>query len=558
MPTINMLNTPDDLAPVNKELWFRVNSASSSVSDFKYVFRVNEKVEPFTNSYSSITTYKIPPRPTTGDGLYSPHKLLKSFFDYNPSPYANGWYKVDEGLVKYYLDYGFEYNPSIIWADTVFSGGFVGLTFSSPHGLLAEDIITLNKDNKVVNPEYDGTASITSVPNTYQIVTDIPWGDDTTDESGTITSLYRLTATSSEHIAYNGTRQYDERNTDFTNTYTLVNSNSKFLTNYNQTYKSVFGDNYETISMILDNTTGYDFIVKTYDSSLSPLATYTYSILSNNDYKRMDFGVGPQNLEELESGITTGVKYYDVWVEESGATVSETRSYRIDTNCSPYDNVRMMFLNRAGGWDFFNFTLDSKKKVNIQRSEYNRIMDWDYTIGDRGRTNLATKADETWTITSDWISEKDSIWLEELLTSPEVYHITNGTFSYVFDTKIQFGSYSNNGGNTRVNSTLSPHGLSVGDYIKFVDTASPYNNQVVEVIQINSTTSFTVDYPYSAVGMFGADGIRKRLYVDNTGSQMLPVILTDSSYQTKTALRDRVFNLVVNFRYAYNTNLQNQ
>ncbi len=72
------------------------------------------------------------------------------------------------------------------FVDTVYSSGKVGLTFSSPHGLAVNDKITIDKDNKNINAQYDGETTVTQVVNIYQIVTDLDWGSDSTNESGAI------------------------------------------------------------------------------------------------------------------------------------------------------------------------------------------------------------------------------------------------------------------------------------------------------------------------------------------------------------------------------------
>jgi len=73
------------------------------------------------------------------------------------------------------------------FVDTVFQAGSVGLTFSQPHGLVVGDLITIDKTDKTINPQYDGEHYVTEVVNSYQIKTDIDWGSDSTLESGSIT-----------------------------------------------------------------------------------------------------------------------------------------------------------------------------------------------------------------------------------------------------------------------------------------------------------------------------------------------------------------------------------
>ena len=65
-------------------------------------------------------------------------------------------------------------------------GGRVGLTFSSKHGLAVGDTILIDKDNKNINPQYDGETTIDNVINDYHIVTALPWGSDSTSEGGTV------------------------------------------------------------------------------------------------------------------------------------------------------------------------------------------------------------------------------------------------------------------------------------------------------------------------------------------------------------------------------------
>jgi hypothetical protein len=226
--------------------------------------------------------------------------------------------------------------------------------------------------------------------------------------------------------------------------------------------------------MILQGGTNSILYVDTYNSSNTLLNTYGFTISNSNTYRRVDFGIGAKNLSN--AGVSfTGVDNYRFYTKYAGVTSSVFRYYKIDTQCSNYEKVRVTFLNRAGGFDYFNFTLDSKRSVSVSRTEYEQVLAYNYSVGDRGKTILAQTAEPKMTITSNWITEKESMWLEELITSPEVFVLGNS-------------------------STLN--------------TAA-------------------------------------------TGYK-LPIIVTDNSYEVKTYLRNQVFNLQLNFKYAYDLNLQNQ
>lgn len=486
MATVSLILEPYTLEPINTDLWYRVNSASSSISNFKYVFRPQYRLEPFTGAYTQLSIYRVPPRPTTGDGLFSPHRVLKSFIQNKVNPYqtafVSGFNSSLPGIPASYIDYntryGFEYSPNIPWYNTGSASGLLTLTFSSPHGLQVGDVLILDKDNKNINPQYDGTCSVSQVINTVQIRTDITYGIAQTsgNETGVITTLQRLTATSSTgKYTWNGTRQYLQGDTDFTGQFILASQSTDFLTNWqSSTYKSIQLDDYETVSMILRSATFSTMFVETYNSGGSLLNTYGFTISNSNNYNRVDFGIGPANL--INAGVSfTDVSTYRFYMKYFGLTSSVIRYYKIDNQCSNYEKVRLCFLNRAGGFEYFNFTLDSKRTVNISRIEYEKVLAYNYTIGDRGKTILAQKAEPKMMINSNWITEKESYWLEELLTSPEVYVLGNS-------------------------STLN--------------TAA-------------------------------------------TGYK-LPIVITDNSYEVKTYLRNQVFNLQLNFKYAYDLNLQNE
>jgi hypothetical protein len=477
--SVSVLTTPTAFEPINAPLWFRINSSSSGLTDFKYIFRPEYRIEPFTStSYATLGTYKVPPKPVNGDGLFSPHRTLKSFLTTAINPYIVGFSATSTtNLIDYRMKYGFEFNPNKQFTDTISVSGFMGLTFSTAHDFAVGDLITLNKDNKNYNPQYDGTCSVTSIVNTTSIKTDKVFSTTLlAGESGYVTDLFRIVGTVSGYYTWNATRQYDERTKDFTQYLmgTTSNAGNKFLTNcYNTTAanaKPVQLDDYETLSLALNSTylAPYYLGVNTYNAAGALMATYS-TALNSNTYRRLEIGVGPANLPSVNF---TSVSYYEVFIRNTYAAftfpVSESRFYKIDNQCSNYNKQRVAFLNRLGGFDYFSFTLDSKRTINITRTEYEKILNWDYTIGDRGKTLLAQKAEIKMTMVSNWITESDAAWLEELLTSPDVF--------------------------------------------------------------VLSTTNTT----------------------------KLPIIVTDNTYEVKTALRNQLFNLTLNYKFAYDINLQNE
>jgi hypothetical protein len=497
--TVSLLTDPNKLEPINRELWFRVNSASYSATDFKYIFKVFYLEEPFeSRPYKIGPMYKVPPRPDTGDGLFSPHKYIKSYISYNFNPWQEGFDSniaraggnvgIDDQLFKYTVMYGFEFNPSFNFTGTFNSGGFLGLSFSSAFGFLTNDLITINKDNKQINISYDGTSSITSVSGNG-IVTDTPFGITFSGETGVITNIQRLTATATgEYWAFNGTRQYQEQDKDY-GIYILETPTSKFLTTYPNEYKPILRDStggeYETISMIMRGPTGSRASINIYDVNGATAGGFSYVVTNTQRYRRADFGIGTMNIFDSSGFDFTdpNISTYTLQiVSATGSPLSEVKKYRIVDECTQYEKSRIAFLNRLGGFEYFTFTRDNKKTVNVKRNEYSKVLPWNWEYGkpekkaDRGSTVFAVEAEETFTLNSNWISESEAAWLEELMTSPEVYLL---------------------------------------EYIN--------------------------GYSYN----------------DTRGAVRTPIVITNTTYDVKTALRDRIFNITINYKLANPINLQN-
>jgi len=423
------------LQPVNKEIWYAFSSENSNLNNFKYVLEVSSKKEPFaTTSLANIGKYKIPAAPVTGYGLFSPHRVLKtSFSSYVPTSILNSpsIYKPIPGqFIQYNIKYGYEYNPGTKFTSTFNSSGLLGLTFPSGHGFITGDIITIDKDNKQINPGYDGTASVTFLSsNTIRVSKQ--YGVSSTNESGTITNILRYYGTTSTGLTFNGTKQYTQTDVNDFGIYICdYNLPKSFLSNYGTKSKRVALTDYETLSFIVASGRENNLRIRYSfykNNSTFPIAQ-TNVFVSGNTYRRLDIAAGPKSLlwyVDVYTGLSyvNDCDYYTIQlrtqVGSNNLPISELKTYVIDKTCSQYERTTVAFLNRLGGYDFFSFNMDKKKTMTIKRDEYNKILPYNYTIGMRGSTVYNTDVEETFTMNSNWISEYECVWLEELLTSPD-------------------------------------------------------------------------------------------------------------------------------------------
>src|ERR1035437_4843259 len=231
MPTTTLVSQPQFWSPCEGDysyLWYCLTSASSSTTDFKYVVDLSS-YEIISNTTTVLGRYKVPPRPITGYGWFNASKVIQTQLSYDLFPNTYGFTARSNSLKVAKLRYGFEYNPSLKYIGSFNSSTYLGLTFSAAHGLLPGDLIMINKDDKTLNPQYDGTASITSTA-TYSFITNKLYGVVGV-ETGAIASILRMTGTASDIQAFNGTRQYEQAQLNFS-LYDQTTTGSPFLTNY--------------------------------------------------------------------------------------------------------------------------------------------------------------------------------------------------------------------------------------------------------------------------------------------------------------------------------------
>jgi hypothetical protein len=78
-------------------------------------------------------------------------------------------------------------------------------------------------------------------------------------------------------------------------------------------------------------------------------------------------------------------------------------------------------LNKLGAFESFNFIRNSKTNIDIERKQFKAPLSIGYSKSDRLKTDYNTTITDNINIQSDWISQEQSLLLEQLATSPVVY-----------------------------------------------------------------------------------------------------------------------------------------
>lgn len=129
--------------------------------------------------------------------------------------------------------------------------------------------------------------------------------------------------------------------------------------------------------------------------------------------------------------------------------------YYEEANCR-HDVYRVHWLNRLGGWDSFNFKAQSKVSYNVERKTYNndepRVP---YSNHDFRKKHTRIKYDESVVLNSDWITETESKWLEEIITSPIVLIENNGVLYSAMLTNNSYDRRKSSFGDKLINMQLN-------------------------------------------------------------------------------------------------------
>ena len=65
----------------------------------------------------------------------------------------------------------------------------------------------------------------------------------------------------------------------------------------------------------------------------------------------------------------------------------------------------------------------SKYQSKIKRDVIQRVLQYNYSIGDRGIQVINQDIQEEWTINTDYLSDDEALFIKELVESPEVYYL---------------------------------------------------------------------------------------------------------------------------------------
>lgn len=213
--------------------------------------------------------------------------------------------------------------------------------------------------------------------------------------------------------------------------------NGQFLTDVKT--KEVSIDNIGYTTILTDTPTDIDYlVVKTYDSTgtLIQTATKAIAVAQNLTSSRMYLvATAPETLNNMTGAFVTGaqpiitssVASYTVQLTNSASAVaSEILTFNVVEPCR-YEQRRIHFANRLGGFDAYNFNARSQNRREVERKGY-KYDKYNVTSAgivrkyqDQSQVTTFVKTQDTLLVRSEPLTTAENEWLKQLVESPEIY-----------------------------------------------------------------------------------------------------------------------------------------
>lgn len=181
-----------------------------------------------------------------------------------------------------------------------------------------------------------------------------------------------------------------------------------------------------------DDTT-INLVIKSYNGSTQVGSTtqpFTPTASSSNEMQL--FNVSPTAINSAVANfINPGIDYYTV--EFSTTNITGDSIYRFNLTCEAIHKVYTVhFQNRFGGFESKDFAKVSRRSVMVEKNDFGSAA---YTINGAGqpqyfntqnvyretRKVYAGNWKEKLVLNSDFLTDSEYIWLEELILSPIAY-----------------------------------------------------------------------------------------------------------------------------------------
>jgi hypothetical protein len=429
---MTIIAEPQDFTPAYNECKFIVNSTNVNNDGFRYIFEVFE-----SGTSNRIGYYKALPTFGTGYGEQDLSKLLSNMVSYDFNPTITTFYDAANSYYKYDIKIGEEYIFTLSYTASLSDdSGNVEITPTAAHPFAVGDQLNITQaDLGVDNPGVEGLHTVIAVTGTTSFTINALWSEVTDPtENGTIKYADNRKDINLNEIntlnkyVFNGAIPWIDMPFYDQTDYTLDNTSGLWLTDQPFTFSC---------------TLGQDLYLNMKDPNINTNPRIYFENSNGDIFRKSVTGTqyisgipcGPNNYGTLTlvsgtAGLIKGTTdYYDVWYSNGVFNPVKSQKYRINIDRRiQISESHILFLDRMGSWSSFAFQLKSYEKGTIKRDTYNKDVpgyvtssQWKYKTYEQGQVNFNTQVVKTFDLNTNWMSEADGTYFQQLLTSPQTY-----------------------------------------------------------------------------------------------------------------------------------------
>lgn len=428
-PEISLLNEPQKFTPAYNPVVFRFSSLSSFNLNFRYIIDLY-------NSDTNTLIARLRIAPTTDyTGYIDISKILSNALTVDFDPQSSITLDATKSYINYSLKVGGEFNES--WSYDLVeayneSSPFVGYTKlkrvnETTNTFSVGDTISIKNST---DTRLNGLFNVVVVENDYSFVIDLilPDGILSTTTGFVVYADNRKTYYTDQLIldgycAFNGVRSWN----DFINwkmsKYTIIDLSESsrddirlFLTDLPTQGFTVT----PTQDLWLNFYNQYDgpirlqWITNLGQSGLSEIITGINKVIQVN--------VGPNNFD-----LTDGTESYIFYLkDENDFPLTAVYGFYIDNRCK-IEDYEILFMDRMGSLASYSFPLRAMIRGKIEKDTYKKSIQYNlnggnylsaYDITTQGTSISNINYSKTFELNTNWMTEENSLYFEQLLTSP--------------------------------------------------------------------------------------------------------------------------------------------
>ena len=440
---ITVKGKPNTLTPVYNEVNFYVDSTNKAKAGFRYLFKL------VVTGVTNQPIFKSPARPGDGYGVFKAAEALQCLLSYDMNSGSIYPFEAVNSHLEYVVKVGEEYLaefPVSSWTQQT-TGNYTGkviLTGLTGHTFQVGNQIQFNQnDGGVSIPALEGlftvlarTATTVTIDLNFYLISGLTpvAGKVYYSDMRKIQFLDLLTLDTG--IVFNAA--FDKllfNKTDFEDyKQTAATGDKKFITGMPNGFR-LTESQHAFFNIATLETTAANYLEVINDAG----DKFKMDISASASNNFMQIPVSPANMDlTLISGTNPLIKpdtqFYTIKIKTSGgAGVSELRQFYVNRKCNK-KGIYLDFVDAFGAVGSFPFPLkaelkhdNSKERAQFEEGDLNpEEGEFKYFETQGGEEVIRSEKVEAWTLTTDWLTNAEMIYFNQLIDSPFVVMYSDG------------------------------------------------------------------------------------------------------------------------------------